>query len=235
MANSYISEKLKAARIASGLKQREVYEWLGVGQSTFSAWETGASEPSIGVFLRLCQKYGIQDIYAYFMPDSPLQGLWKDLDPSFLNRLLALPPRGRAAVKNCLDFEYKASMQKRIPLQPRNIMVYTQVATAGRGSYLDDQDAEVCHIEAPETASYAIRISGDSMEPLIHDGDLVFVQRQNELASGEIGIFTYNGECFCKMWDNRNGVPKLISLNKKYAPIFVQASDNLYVNGKVLL
>ena len=92
MANSYISEKLKAARIASGLKQREVYEWLGVGQSTFSAWETGASEPSIGVFLRLCQKYGIQDIYAYFMPDSPLQGLWKDLDPSFLNRLLALPP-----------------------------------------------------------------------------------------------------------------------------------------------
>lgn len=236
MANLYISQQLKAARRAAGLTQKDVYEWLGVGQSTFSAWETGQSEPPIGVFLRLCQKYGIQDILSYFLPDSPLQGLWQDLEPTFLNKLLALPPRGKAAVKNCLDFEYKASVQKRIPLRRlREIPVYTQVATAGRGSYLDDQNAERCQLEAPEEASFGVRISGDSMEPMIHDGETVFVHRQSELSSGEIGIFSLNGECFCKMWDNRHGIPRLVSLNKSYAPILLKASDSLYTYGRVLL
>ena len=73
MANILISKKLREARRAAGFTQKEVYEWLGVGQSTFSAWETGQGEPSIEVFLKLCQKYRIQRIDSYFLPD-PVSG-----------------------------------------------------------------------------------------------------------------------------------------------------------------
>ena len=70
---------------------------------------------------------------------------------------------------------------------------------------------------------------------MIAHGETVFVHRQNNLAPGEIGIFIFNGESYCKMWDNRGGVPKLVSLNKKYKPIIPGAGDSLFISGKVLL
>lgn len=237
MANRFISSRLQAARKAAGFTQKEVYEWLNVGQSTFSAWETGQGEPSVEVFLKLCQKYRIQNIAEYFLPDPTTGQPTDELEAEFVRKMLSLSDRGRSAVRNCLEFEYRNRLQTRTSSarRRRRIPLYTQAATAGLGNYLDDQDAEMCELEAPEDATFAVRISGDSMEPLIHDGDIVFVRRQSEVASGEIGIFSVNGESFCKVWDNRHGCPKLVSLNKKYPPRLLQASDSLLTHGKVLL
>lgn len=236
MANLYISQQLKSARKAAGLTQRDVYQWLGVGQSTFSAWETGQSEPPIGIFLKLCQRYGIRDIVGYFIPEAALQDGPSSVSPAFLNKLLSLPPRGREAVENCLEFEYRLSKQKRIPFsKPRQIPLYTQTATAGRGSFLDNTDAELTELNAPEEADFAIRISGDSMEPLIRDKQIVYVRNQQELLPGEIGIFLYNNESYCKLWENRDGIPKLVSLNPAYPPMLLSSSASLVVCGKVLL
>ncbi len=237
MANSYISKKLQKARKAAGLTQKDVYEWLGVGQSTFSAWETGQGEPSVEVFLKLCQKYEIANIAAYFLPD-PITGKTAEQpDPVFVRKLLSLPKRSREAVENCLDFEYSHAPVRDFShlRRRRRIPLYTQVATAGFGNYLDDDDVTVTELSAPEDATFAIRISGDSMVPLIHDGDTVFVHRQPDLLPGEIGIFTYNGESFCKKWDDLGGAPKLVSMNPRYAPIFLKPPDRLVIHGKVLL
>ncbi len=236
MANAYISKQLKAARVASKQTQRDVYEWLGVGQSTFSAWETGQSEPSIGIFLKLCERYEIHDILGHFMPESSLSSLEDRIDPGMLKKLLALPEDSLNAVKNCLEFEYRAAKRKRIPLPAlRKIPLFTQAATAGLGSFTDDAHAELCELTAPEGADFAIRIAGDSMEPLIHNEQIVFVRQQAELSSGEIGIFLYNDESFCKIWENRTGIPKLVSLNPNYPPIPLKSADAFRVCGKVLL
>ncbi|MBQ2614806.1 MAG: helix-turn-helix domain-containing protein [Clostridia bacterium] len=237
MANIHISKLLKEARKAAGYTQKDIYEWLGIGQSTFSAWETGQGEPSVEVFLRLCQKYQVTDIAGYFLPDPVTGKTAERLDPMFVNKMLSLPKRSQDAVRNCLEFEYNNSPLKihHTERRLRRIPLYTQVATAGFGNYLDDQDAQIRELVAPEEASFAVRISGDSMEPLIHDGDIVFVHRQSEIASGEIGIFSLNGESFCKVWDNRGGVAKLISLNQSYKPIRLTPSDRLLTHGKVLL
>ncbi len=237
MANLHISKKLKEARLAAGFTQKEVYEWLGTRQSTFSAWEIGDGSPSVEVFLRLCQKYGIAHPVEYFLPDPVSGQTERQLDPVFVKKMLSLPQRSQEAVRNCLEFEYSNAPLKvhRSNRKIRRIPLYTQVATAGFGNYLDDQDAELRELEAPEEATFAIKISGQSMEPLIQDGDIVFVHRQSEIASGEIGIFSYNGESFCKVWDNRAGMPKLVSLNQSYSPIYLKPSDRLVIHGKVLL
>lgn len=236
MANQFISKKLKLAREAAGFKQKDIYEWIGVGQSTFSAWETGLGEPNVETFLKLCQKYQIRDIAGYFIPDPETGRTAKQLDPVIVDKLMSLSKRSRDAVLNCLEYEYNNS-PLRIHRTNRVVKIpfYPQVATAGRGSYLDDQFAEIQELPAPDGADYAIRISGNSMEPLIHDGDIVYVREQNILGQGEIGIFSYNGESFCKMWDNRSGVPRLVSMNSAYPPITLKKSDDLFVLGKVII
>ena len=86
-----------------------------------------------------------------------------------------------------------------------------------------------------EKANFAICISGDSMEPLIGDGDFVYVEKCETIRSGQIGVFILNGESLCKKYTVRDGETYLVSFNPKYEPIHVLESDNLFLVGRVVL
>lgn len=88
---------------------------------------------------------------------------------------------------------------------------------------------------APEGADFGIRISGDSMEPLIRDGQTVFVRQESEIREGQIGVFLLNGESLCKKFTRREGVTRLESINPRYAPVTVLETDDLKLVGTVLL
>ena len=79
-----------------------------------------------------------------------------------------------------------------------------------------------------------IRISGDSMKPVFHDGQIAWVLQQESVSNGEIGIFALNGEAYIKKLQNDKDGIFLISLNEKYAPIKVRENDRLDIFGKVL-
>jgi len=52
---------------------------------------------------------------------------------------------------------------------------------------------------------------------------------------GDIGIFLYNGDAYCKKLDKINGRPCLTSINPRYTPIFFNDSESIYTFGKVIL
>ena len=86
----------------------------------------------------------------------------------------------------------------------------------------------------PEDTTFGVRISGDSMEPEFHDGQIAWILQQESVANGEIGIFALNGEAYIKKLQNDKDGIFLISLNEKYAPIRVSENDRLDIFGKVL-
>lgn len=121
--------------------------------------------------------------------------------------------------------------------------VYNEPAAAGIGDYLSDYSdtsfelEEFPEDEIPCKASFGIRISGDSMEPTIKNGSVVWVKEQAAIENGEIGIFVLNGESYCKkLYINyENKKIELVSLNPKYKNITVYEDDNLRTIGRVLL
>ena len=52
-------ERLKAVRIYSGKKQREVAEFLGVNIRTYQYYEEGKNEPAIPVLIRLADYFDV--------------------------------------------------------------------------------------------------------------------------------------------------------------------------------
>ncbi len=118
------------------------------------------------------------------------------------------------------------------------IPVYTAPAAAGEPlPVLSDEAEEVSYLqgEIPKGANFGIPISGDSMEPLLKDGDVVYVERVPSLSSGQIGIFLLNGESLCKQYVVKEGNVFLTSLNPKYDPIPILESDDLRLVGKVMV
>lgn len=241
MANEDISKKLKQARITCEMTQRAVYERLNIKQSTFSAWEIGKSEPDIKTFLEMCRIYGIEDIQGYFNPSagaaSPQNSI--ELDKAIIKlRKIYNNPDAFDAVYNCIDFEYNRDLENRVIKfkgRKRPIKVFLQPAAAGLGNYISDSECETLELDAPEGADIGIRISGDSMEPLICDGEIVFIKYRPNIEIGEIGVFNLRGEAYCKRLDKIRGEYCLVSENPKYPPIFLNENDTLVTYGQVLI
>ena len=109
---------------------------------------------------------------------------------------------------------------------------YNKVS-AGTGYILDNEEWET--IEIPDTyesrqADFALTISGNSMEPVYHDGDIVLVKSQPQIEIGDIGIFIINDEGYIKKY----GGDRLISLNNKYKDIKFSEGDYIKCCGKVI-
>ena len=129
------------------------------------------------------------------------------------------------------------SESAKTPLEQRKntifIEYYSLPASAGTGVYLDNCDKEMIEVEeSSETceANFALKVSGNSMEPRFHDGDLVLIKSQPSVELGDIGIFIINDEGFIKKF----GGDKLISLNPEYDDIDLHEYDDIYCRGKVI-
>lgn len=79
---------------------------------------------------------------------------------------------------------------------------YIVPAAAGYASPIEGEDYELIPRpeDAPARADFCISISGDSMEPYIRDGELVYVQRDAPLREFDPGVFFVDGDVFCKQW-----------------------------------
>ena len=103
----------------------------------------------------------------------------------------------------------------------------------------------------PAGAEFGIRVSGDSMEPVYQDGQIVWVPPCKTLRCGEVGIFVYGGEGYIKLYgaqepegDAREALtdssgtvhpqPVLISYNRHYEPKAVRPELGFEIVGRVL-
>ena len=101
--------------------------------------------------------------------------------------------------------------------------------SAGTGYGLDEGDAWQDEIEIPDTpanrkADFCITITGNSMEPVYKDGDIVLVKSQKSIDLGQIGIFNVGGKGYIKKY----GRDRLISLNEDCDDVMF--SDHEYDN-----
>lgn len=115
----------------------------------------------------------------------------------------------------------------------RTLPLYDLPVSAGVGVALDgDSTEEITVRDTTRTreADYALRISGNSMEPRYHDGDILLVQETDTLEFGELGIFLLDGCGFFKVF----GGDRLYSLNPEYGDILLKDFQDARIAGRVI-
>jgi len=115
----------------------------------------------------------------------------------------------------------------------RSIALFDMPVSAGTGVYLDEESAERINIpdnEKTRCADFALRISGNSMEPKYHNGDIILVERSEIFDVGELGIFVLDGQGYFKQY----GGDRLISLNPEFEDILLKNFSEVVCCGKVV-
>ena len=227
-----IGDTLAGLRRAKKFMQKDVAAKLAgrgfnVGVKTIYNWEKGISQPSIPHFLALCDIFGVDDVLWRFagLHRGPYAGL---------------NPGGRQKAREFIDLLFHIDMYRDDPVEagdtPRMLRLYDIPASAGTGNFLDASGYET--IEAPgyvpPGADFALRVSGDSMEPLFQDGQVIWVKEQESLNSGDIGIFIYSGDVYCKKLIVDGGAAYLRSLNPDYSDIEIRDGFGFKAIGKVV-
>ena len=155
---------------------------------------------------------------------------------------------GRETVRVVIDAEQaRCADEKRFlddlkePEEERIINLFDEGAAAGLALGQTGQGATpyVLGPDDPRGAAYAIRVSGNSMEPYFPDGSIAFVNH-DEMRDGDIGVFCVDGATVIKQWyyDPVLGMTYLFSLNRSRADadlIITRSSGiSLVWQGRVL-
>ncbi|MCR4903151.1 MAG: XRE family transcriptional regulator [Butyrivibrio sp.] len=208
-------------------KQLEKFD-IHVGNAAVSSWEKGINTPTANQLLALCQILEINDIYTEFIGENPL-------DP-FKN----LTDDGITKVFDYIDLleasgRYDKRKSKIIPLEGRIMKIALTSASAGTGNFLDDENFDEIEIfdPVPKKASFGVHIDGDSMEPRFKNQQLVWIEQTDNLDSGDIGLFFFNGMTYFKKFVKKETGTFLVSLNAKYKPMEVNEFSTFKIFGKL--
>lgn len=112
------------------------------------------------------------------------------------------------------------------------------VVAAGHGAYQEDElymEVKLLASKVPDKYDSIATVVGDSMEPLIHNNDLLFIETTNQVEPNSIGIFQVNGKNFVKkLKRDYDGAWYLQSLNNSYEEIYLSEDDDIRTIGEVV-
>ena len=193
------------------------------------------------VLLRICAVLDVPvDVFCSddalsAAPGGPSADEW-----ALLRSYRALDASGRALTELVAEHELA---RVRAAGQPekrmRVIPLYRSPAAAGYASPALGDDYEDLAVDDDTGADFAVRIDGDSMEPVIADGAVALVRRA-PIESGDVGLFFVDGDMKCKQYVRDSfGNVYLLSLNRARADadVTLPASSGLTLCcfGKVIL
>ncbi|MBQ9309083.1 MAG: helix-turn-helix domain-containing protein [Clostridia bacterium] len=220
---------------------------IEIGRSALARWENGSNQPgayqllALGMILQGTDSLSAFGELSLLHNEPPVlftaQEAVESLSEYFLMHPLTQPRREIRLI----DFPYS-----------------TNKTSAGYGYELDEDSFETLPLSPraiPDGADFGVYVTGDSMEPLYHTGDFLFIQKTSVLREGEIGLFTVDGEGFVKRfsldaatdaeieemgmedWEysgRRPMIPVLLSCNVDYAPRRILPHQQFIISGRVL-
>lgn len=249
-------KRLKEIMQRNDISQYRLSKMTNIGYSTLTSIISGETKsPGLEVVIRIAQAFGMT--VSELIGETIKYEEGPETQPPLPKSIPIIPKTEDERLNAALEKLNKREIEKIIELIEtfKDINIAKEEATAtyevingkipllskvAAGNWLEANENIIDWIpyteDLPKGIDFALLIEGDSMEPEINNGDIVFVHKQESLETGDIGIFlrlpSSTGVCK-KFHRDEFGHAELISINPKYKPIRV-GNENDIIVGKVI-
>ena len=235
-----LSEYIKKYRADHDLSYQGFANLVGLSKQYVSNLEKGINNdgkplsPTMTTYAKIAKGTGISESTLLGMLDDTVTINPKNVNP-LQEKYNALDPHGKKLVDFVLDEEYKRCIGKGETSVPKTRIVPLFRAAAGLGNPVDGAPFEDYEILAPVPGDFAVKISGDSMEPEFNDGDIVMCSKRVP-QPGEIGVIMVDGFLLVKQMQADNNGIYLHSFNREYDDIVLlyEGNDTVSSYGTVI-
>ena len=230
-----LGQSIKRIRTQKKLTQRQLGKLTGFGQNTISNHENGnrsLDEVDINIY---AQALGIspKELFeTYKDNDNDINVIYNQLHNNRQRKVYDYATVQLNEQNNVVNIDDHIQEET----DWYEVKFYGSIS-AGTGLYLDDEQVETINFSSnmvPKGTDFCLKVNGDSMESMFHNGDYVFIKRETEFRNGTIGAVIVNGEAYLKKIYITDNSIKLVSLNKKYQDITVTDTDNFKYVGTVV-
>lgn len=243
MNEKLFPERLKTLRTEKGITLEELARKIGTTKTTLSRYENGERSPKL-------QLVGL--LANYFQVDMS----WLSGQSTYRNSLDILStynqlekPRQEKVYRFAEHQLEEQEKQKQNSTTDNNVLEFEEYRNkkiiSGRSTAAgppidgDTQDSQAAVMvvdqrEVPKNADEIVTIAGDSMEPLILQGEQVFIHWTPVIEQGDIALVSIIDEgvtCKKVYWDDKEFT--LHSINEAYEDMVYPLSD-VRIIGKVL-
>lgn len=229
-----IGKRIKYFRIQKGMEQKDIAQRVGITSYAVSSWESGRTRPDISILPQLCDLLGIT-LYELYGLVPPVDR-FSEKEQQVISEYRELSAGHQLAVDNMMKSLKAAEQAEKCPDITMLTLCSKQLAAGFDGGAEFEDAGEPIYLYTSDLvrqADLVFPVSGSSMEPEYHDGDLVLVQRYPgcpALQYGETGAFIVGNSTYIKVYE-KDG---LHSLNKRYKTMKFAADDSVYLIGRVL-
>lgn len=254
-------DRVKEKKRSLGITNEMLSEKTGIPIGTLNKILSGVSDdPKLSTLTAFARVFDVSIDYMAFGESEALR--LSQNESELIRRLRSLDKTGRELVMLVAEKEYErveptqSTAQAKILTSEKfnftsekkdrekdptekyfKLPIYDLPVSAGRGALLDGSGTDFITLTSGGTtlgADFALRVSGDSMEPRYLDGDIILVHEQPDVGIGELGVFVCSDGVNSEGYFKRFGGDRLISLNPKYDDIYLDMFASVLCRGKVI-
>lgn len=206
--NEIFIKRLQFSMEQSKINQSELAELSGISKQRISGYIKGEYEPKSKPIYALAKALGVSASW--------LMGLNENEAPSPLSN-----------EQNDDLAELYAKYPNIKPIKKVKIPMLGNIA-CGEPTFADEGHETYIETDGHINADFCLTCSGDSMEPKLRNGDIVFIRKQDIVDDGQIAAVIIEDEATLKRvyYDKPNNVLTLVAENPKYRP-FVYSGEQL--------
>ncbi|HAR4678644.1 TPA: helix-turn-helix domain-containing protein [Staphylococcus aureus] len=237
--NSF-KDRLKQIMSERKISQSELSRRTGIGRNSISDYLNGKYEAKQDKVFELAKALNVNEAWLMGFDISKNRKIENNDITSIYNKLT--PPR-QENVLNYANSQLDEQNSKGDNIvdinsykQDKTPVNVNGCVSAGVGERLHDETLFTEMVKAPVPPhDLALKVNGDSMEPMFKDGEIIFVEKTHNIKNGQIGIFIIEEEAYVKKVFVEDDRLTLVSLNKKYRDLHFYRNESVRLVGKVIL
>ncbi|HAY0879132.1 TPA: helix-turn-helix domain-containing protein [Staphylococcus aureus] len=237
--NSF-KDRLKQIMSERKISQSELSKRTGIGRNSISDYLNGKYEAKQDKVFELAKALNVNEAWLMGFDISKNRKIENNDITSIYSKLT--PPRQSNVLKyatNQLEEQNNDSdnlVDFNSYIQEKSEVDIYGCASAGIGERLYNEPISKEFVRGYVPAhDIALKVNGDSMEPLFKNGQIIFIEKSHTIKDGQIGVFIINGDAYVKKVYVEDNRLTLVSLNKKYKDLYFYDNESVRLVGKVIL